>query len=195
MSHNKLTTLNAELVELSCLRVLNARHNEIKSANVPSDLSKLEDLAVLDLSHNQLNEVPNNLEEVKSILVLNLGHNSITSIPNHLFINLTDLVFLDLSCNKLEMLPPQLRRLVHLKTLILNDNPLLHAQLRQLLALSSLETLHLKNTQRTLGNIPQGLENLPSLTGSSPCPPPIISLTALFHLVLHHSFRFGLVLQ
>lgn len=55
---------------------------------------------------------------------------SIEAIPNQLFINLTDLLYLDLSNNKLESLPPQMRRLVHLQTLILNDNPLLHAQLR-----------------------------------------------------------------
>ena len=109
--------------------------------------------------------MPTNLEEVKSILVLNLSHNHITSIPHHVFINLTDLVYLDLSSNKLETLPPQLRRLVHLKTLILNNNPLLHAQLRQIPALISLEVLHLKNTQRTLTNIPQGLENLQNLKG------------------------------
>ena len=141
---------------MSCLRILNARHNRIKSENVPTDLHNLEDLQVLDLSYNDLESVPTNLEEAKSILVLNLGHNKITAIPNHVFINLTDLVYLDLSENKLEMLPPQLRRLVHLKTLILNDNPLMHAQLRQLPALASLEALHLQNTQRTLSNIPQG---------------------------------------
>lgn len=132
---------------------------------MPNNLHNLEDLTVLDLSYNELNEVPANLEEAKTILVLNLGSNRITSIPSHLFINLTDLVYLDLSSNKLEMLPPQLRRLVHLKTLILNHNPLLHAQLRQLPVLVSLESLHLKDTQRTLTNIPQGLENLPNLKG------------------------------
>jgi Leucine-rich repeat (LRR) protein len=145
--------------------VLNARHNKIKNGNIPSDLHNLEDLTVLDLSYNDLSDVPTNLEEAKTVLVLNLGSNRISSIPSHLFINLTDLVYLDLSSNKLEMLPPQLRRLVHLKTLILNHNPLLHAQLRQVPALVSLETLHLKDTQRTLANIPQGLDNLPNLKG------------------------------
>lgn len=163
--HNKLAGLSKEIVNLSCLRILNARDNCIRSENVPNDLNKLEDLNVLDLSYNELTEVPQNLEEAKTILVLNLAHNKISSVPSHLFINLTDLVYLDLSSNKLEIIPPQLRRLLHLKTLILNDNPLLHAQLRQLPALISLETLHLKNTQRTLTNIPQGLENLPNLKG------------------------------
>lgn len=55
---------------------------------------------------------------------------SIDTIPNQLFINLTDLLYLDLSENHLESLPPQMRRLVHLQTLVLNGNPLQHAQLR-----------------------------------------------------------------
>lgn len=58
---------------------------------------------------------------------------SIDTIPNQLFINLTDLLYLDLSENHLESLPPQMRRLVHLQTLVLNGNPLLHAQLRSAL--------------------------------------------------------------
>ena len=51
-------------------------------------------------------------------------------MPGQLFISLTDLLFLDLSENRLESLPPQMRRLVHLQTLALSGNPLLHAQLR-----------------------------------------------------------------
>lgn len=44
--------------------------------------------------------------------------------------HLTDLLFLDLSNNHLETLPPQTRRLANLHTLILNNNPLGHFQLR-----------------------------------------------------------------
>jgi Leucine-rich repeat (LRR) protein len=47
VANNKLTRLDRSLVDLSCLRVINARHNRIKSNNVPNDLYKLEDLAVL----------------------------------------------------------------------------------------------------------------------------------------------------
>lgn len=110
--------------------------------------------------------MPQNVEEAKSIIVLNLSHNKIPNVPNHLFINLTDLVFLDLSSNKLESLPPQLKRLIHLKTLILNDNPLLNAQLRQLPSLVSLESLHLRNTQRTGTNIPSELYKCSNLKGN-----------------------------
>jgi Leucine-rich repeat (LRR) protein len=89
---------------------------------------------------------------------------SIDSIPNTLFINLTDLLFLDLSNNNLETLPPQTRRLANLQSLVLNNNPLGHFQLRQLPSLVNLETVHMRNTQRNLSNFPTNLENLVLLT-------------------------------
>uniref|UniRef100_A0A7M4FCI6 FLII actin remodeling protein n=1 Tax=Crocodylus porosus TaxID=8502 RepID=A0A7M4FCI6_CROPO len=140
-----------------------ARANSLKNSGVPDDIFQLDDLSVLDLSYNQLTECPRELENAKNMLVLNLGHNSIDSIPNQLFINLTDLLYLDLSDNRLETLPPQMRRLVHLQTLVLNNNPLLHAQLRQLPAMTALQTLHLRNTQRTQSNLPTSLEGLTNL--------------------------------
>ncbi|CAM5087928.1 unnamed protein product [Natator depressus] len=164
VSHNNLTTLHGELSGLPCLRAIVARANSLKNSGVPDDIFQLDDLSVLDLSYNQLTECPRELENAKNMLVLNLGHNSIDNIPNQLFINLTDLLYLDLSENTLESLPPQMRRLVHLQTLILNNNPLLHAQLRQLPAMTALQTLHLRNTQRTQSNLPTSLEGLTNLT-------------------------------
>ncbi|XP_043945529.1 protein flightless-1 homolog [Protopterus annectens] len=161
--HNSLTTLHGELSSLPCLRAIVARANSLKNSGVPDDIFQLEDLSVLDLSYNQLTECPRELENSRNMLVLNLSHNSIDNIPNQLFINLTDLLYLDLSDNQLESLPPQMRRLVHLQTLILNNNPLMHAQLRQLPALIALQTLHLRNTQRTQTNLPTSLEALTNL--------------------------------
>ncbi|KRT80377.1 hypothetical protein AMK59_7406, partial [Oryctes borbonicus] len=65
--------------------------------------------------------------------------------------------------NNLETLPPQTRRLVNLQTLILNNNPLGHCQLRQLPSLVNLDILHMRNTQRSLTNFPTNLENLVNL--------------------------------
>uniref|UniRef100_A0A2K6UQH1 FLII actin remodeling protein n=1 Tax=Saimiri boliviensis boliviensis TaxID=39432 RepID=A0A2K6UQH1_SAIBB len=163
VSHNNLTTLHGELSSLPSLRAIVARANSLKNSGVPDDIFKLDDLSVLDLSYNQLTECPRELENAKNMLVLNLSHNSIDTIPNQLFINLTDLLYLDLSENRLESLPPQMRRLVHLQTLVLNGNPLLHAQLRQLPAMTALQTLHLRNTQRTQSNLPTSLEGLSNL--------------------------------
>uniref|UniRef100_G3U1M6 FLII actin remodeling protein n=1 Tax=Loxodonta africana TaxID=9785 RepID=G3U1M6_LOXAF len=163
VSHNNLTTLHGELSSLPSLRAIVARANSLKNSGVPDDIFKLDDLSVLDLSYNQLTECPRELENAKNMLVLNLSHNSIDTIPNQLFINLTDLLYLDLSENRLESLPPQMRRLVQLQTLVLNGNPLLHAQLRQLPAMLALQTLHLRNTQRTPSNLPTSLEGLSNL--------------------------------
>ncbi|XP_034449276.1 protein flightless-1 homolog [Hippoglossus hippoglossus] len=163
VSHNSLTTLHGELSSLPNLRAVVARANNLKNSGVPDDIFQLDDLSVLDLSFNQLTEIPRDLENSRNMLVLNLSHNGIDSIPNQLFINLTDLLYLDLSDNKLDSLPPQMRRLVHLQTLVLNNNPLMHAQLRQLPVMVALQTLHLRNTQRTQSNMPTSLEGLTQL--------------------------------
>uniref|UniRef100_A0A7N8XF42 FLII actin remodeling protein n=1 Tax=Mastacembelus armatus TaxID=205130 RepID=A0A7N8XF42_9TELE len=148
VSHNSLSTLHGELSSLPNLRVT---HTYIQIGHSKQTF------------YNQLTEIPRDLENSRNMLVLNLSHNSIDSIPNQLFINLTDLLYLDLSDNKLDSLPPQMRRLVHLQTLILNNNPLMHAQLRQLPAMVALQTLHLRNTQRTQSNMPTSLEGLTHL--------------------------------
>ncbi|XP_011308907.1 protein flightless-1 [Fopius arisanus] len=160
---NNLERLYGELTELNCLRTLNIRHNNVKTSGIPAELFHLEELTTLDLSHNNLKEIPEGLERARSLLNLNLSHNHIETIPNTLFIHLTDLLFLDLSNNQLETLPPQTRRLANLQTLNLNHNPLGHFQLRQLPSLMNLTTLSMRNTQRTLNNIPSSLESLTNL--------------------------------
>jgi Leucine-rich repeat (LRR) protein len=85
---------------------------------------------------------------------------SIEAIPSQLFVQLTDLLFLDLSHNRLETLPPQTRRLVNLQTLILNGNPMANYQMRQLPSLTALRSLQVRDTQRSVLNIPSSLEAL-----------------------------------
>ncbi|XP_065660164.1 protein flightless-1 homolog isoform X2 [Hydra vulgaris] len=161
---NNLNSLEINVANLPNLKVINARHNHLKNASIPNEVFALEDLLTMDLSYNQIIEIPEELENASELLVLNLSNNRLTSIPNQLFMNLTDLIFLDISSNSLETVPPQLRRLTNLQTLILNNNPLMHAQLRQLPSLTQLHTLHLRNTQRTLSNMPNKLDNIETLT-------------------------------
>ena len=78
--------------------------------------------------------------------------------------HLTDLLFLDLSHNRLETLPPQTRRLVNLQTLILNGNPMANYQMRQLPSLTALKSLQVRDTQRSVANIPSSLESLLDVT-------------------------------
>jgi len=191
---NKLSSLQIDIENLPNLKVINARHNNLKNSNIPDELFKLDDLLTVDLSHNDIIEIPEEMENASELLVLNLSNNRITAIPNQLFMHLTDLIFLDMSNNQLETIPPQLRRLTNLQTLTLNNNPLLHAQLRQLPSLTQLHTLHLRNTQRTMSNMPSKLDALENLTDLDlshndlpRVPEPVYRMTNLKRLDLSHN--------
>ncbi|KAK3858495.1 hypothetical protein Pcinc_035323 [Petrolisthes cinctipes] len=160
LKNNKLEKLYGAVTTLPCLRSLNVRRNNLKKAGIPRDLFEMDDLTTLDFSHNNLHEIPDGLEEAKSLLVLNLSNNFIEEIPAQVLVNCTDLLYLNLGDNHLETFPPQVRRLVHLHTLILNNNPLTHFQFRQLPSLVSLQTLHMRATQRSPSNMPTSLECL-----------------------------------
>ncbi|KAL5018593.1 hypothetical protein ScPMuIL_004315 [Solemya velum] len=163
MNQTKLAKMPLELQNLKKLEHLTIIRNDIESLGNTRRNFKLEDLSVVDLSHNMLEEVPPDLEHAKNVIVLNLSHNKIENIPHQLFVNLTDVNFVDLSNNQLETLPPQMRRLTSLQTLILNNNPLVHAQLRQLPVLTALKVLHMRNTHRSPSNFPSGLDTLKNL--------------------------------
>lgn len=163
MNRNNLSSLHGELSDLPCLRSITVRHNQLKTSGIPTDIFNMQDLTVVDFSHNALKDVPSNLDKAKGVVVLNLSHNNIETIPNQLFVNMADLLYLDLSHNKLEMMPPQMRRLVELKVLVLNDNPLQHFQLKQLPSMTQLRVLHMRNTQRSTGNMPLVLDALVNL--------------------------------
>ncbi|KAK3582011.1 hypothetical protein CHS0354_039677 [Potamilus streckersoni] len=191
---NQISNLGEDMGRLAALRTINCRHNKLTDKGIPDDVFHLEDLSVVDFSHNELSEVPTELENAKGVIVLNLSNNNIEMIPNQLFINLLELTYLDLSGNNLETLPPQMRRLTSLQTLILNNNPLIHAQLRQLPALVSLQTLHMRNTQRTLANFPSGLDSLTNLqdidlssNDLTRVPEPLYKLTSLKRLNLSNN--------
>ena len=160
MKRNNVQSIGESVRQLPCLRTLNLRYNSLTHTSIPPSVFETEELTTLDLSHNLLAEVPEGLLKCKSLLVLNLSHNQLEMIPSQLLMTTTDLLHLDLANNELDALPPQLRRLSNLQTLILSNNPLSHFQIRPLPALLDLRTLHLRNTQRTLANIPANLESL-----------------------------------
>ncbi|TKR57749.1 hypothetical protein L596_030409 [Steinernema carpocapsae] len=163
MSRNVLTNLHGELSDMPRLRSVIVRHNEIKTSGIPTDIFRMKDLTIIDFSHNSLREVPANLEYAKGAIVLNLSHNNIENIPNQMFSNLIDLLFIDLSNNKLDMLPPQIRRLTAVRVLKLSNNSLNHFQLKQLPSLKTLRVLHMRNTHRTLDNIPYAFDDMDNL--------------------------------
>ncbi|CAF0945256.1 unnamed protein product [Adineta steineri] len=164
LAHNDLRDVPLCLNDLTSLRSLSLRDNHVSNTQISARLFDIPDLSILDLSHNDLQAFPKDIENAKGLIVLNLSSNHIEQIPNHVFVSLFELVHLNLSDNKIDTLPAQMRRLTSLQVLILNNNPLVTAQLRQLSSMHSLETLHLSNTKRTLNNVPAILEQLPNLS-------------------------------
>lgn len=75
MKKNYLESLEGKLSNLPCLRVINCKNNQLTKEGIPKDIFNLEELSVLDLSHNELSGVPSSLEHARNMLVLNLGHN------------------------------------------------------------------------------------------------------------------------
>ncbi|ETN73119.1 leucine Rich repeat-containing domain protein, partial [Necator americanus] len=136
------------MTQMTWLKLNRAKLERVKTAGIPTDIFRMKDLTIIDFSHNQLREVPPNLEYAKGAIV---------------FSNLIDLLFLDLSNNKLDMLPPQIRRLTMVQDLKLSNNPLHHFQLKQLPSMTALRVLHMRNTNRTLDNIPPSLDDLENL--------------------------------
>lgn len=45
----------------------------------------MKDLTIIDFSHNSLRDVPANLEYAKCAIVLNLSHNNIENVPNQVY--------------------------------------------------------------------------------------------------------------
>lgn len=158
---SNINSIPLEISNIEQLKNLVLRNNQLQS--IPPSAFSSRNLETVDLSKNLFRDSPINLEEAKKCLVLNLSNNSLTEIPSSVFVELTNLHYLNLANNKLETVPPQLRRLINLRVLILNDNTLKHAQLRQVTSLVNLTTLHLRNTERDMKNFPSGLDNLKNL--------------------------------
>ncbi len=84
-SHTSITELNlsnnsisgalpSQIQQLQNLRVLNASHNLM--TGVPAEIGQLKNLEILDLSYNRLTGLPNELGNLKNLKILNLAGNA-----------------------------------------------------------------------------------------------------------------------
>jgi Leucine-rich repeat (LRR) protein len=78
VSNNSLTgALPAEIRKMQDLRVLNASHNKL--TGIPAEIGQLKSLEEADFSYNQIDTMPNEIENIKGNLkVLNLTGNTYT---------------------------------------------------------------------------------------------------------------------
>lgn len=102
LNNNKLTSLPAEIGQLTSLWVLNLVGNELTS--LPAEIGQLTLLEVLDLRDNQLTSVPTEIGQLSSLEWLSLSNNQLTTVPYEIGL-ITSLVRLDLTNNKLTSMP------------------------------------------------------------------------------------------
>lgn len=101
LSNNKLLTVSSSIYFLSHLRNLNLSHNDLEKFPLSLPIrSHLDDLEVLNLSHNNLLEITEDITFCVLLKLLNLSHNRISVIPENIR-GLMVLENLDLSHNSI----------------------------------------------------------------------------------------------
>ncbi|KAJ7514140.1 hypothetical protein O6H91_23G029900 [Diphasiastrum complanatum] len=79
LDHNSLTSIPAEIGELSSLRQLLASHNKLTA--VHDNIGNLQGLEKLELSNNCLSSVPSSLGDCLSLIEINLSCNFLKELP------------------------------------------------------------------------------------------------------------------
>ncbi|QLE57927.1 COR domain-containing protein [Nostoc sp. TCL26-01] len=185
LSGKGLTTLPAEINQLSCLSLFKLSKNQLMV--LPAEISELSNLSQLYLSYNQLTTFPKEISKLSNLSQLYLSYNQLTTLPPDIG-QLSRLSRLKLSKNKLTTLPSEIGQLCYLSQLELVDNQLttLPPEIGQL---SRLNYLYLSSNQLT--TLPPEIGQLSRLShlyliGNqlTTLPPEIGQLSRLSHLYL-----------
>ncbi|MDF5738993.1 COR domain-containing protein, partial [Nostoc sp. S13] len=117
---NQLSSLPAEIVQLTNLQSLYLSNNQLSS--LPAEIVQLTNLQTLNLSNNQLSSLPAEIVQLTNLQSLYLSNNQLSSLPAEI-VQLTNLQTLNLSNNQLSSLPAEFGQLTNLKKLDLRRNP------------------------------------------------------------------------
>jgi internalin A len=147
-----------EICELSNLRVLNLRDNQLTT--VPESITRLQNLTDLDLSGNQLTTVPEAITRLQNLTLLGLSRTQLTTVPEAIT-RLQNLTKLYLRDNQLTTVPESITRLQNLTDLDLSYNQLTTVP-ESITRLQNLTTLNLRDNQLT--TVPESITRLQNLT-------------------------------
>ena len=97
--------------------------SELKIDSLPSDISSLKQLEIIDLSFNNFTEIPPALRKLKNLRQLNLNGNKLSAVPDWIS-ELVTIERLHLGANRIKGLPESLSNLDSLRILSLHMNNL-----------------------------------------------------------------------
>ncbi|CAG9315151.1 unnamed protein product [Blepharisma stoltei] len=115
-------TVLPPLIGISHLRILVISNNEFVS--IPKEINLLQDLEILNASHNKLKNdgIPDELFDLSSLSYLNLAHNELTSLER--FGRFLRLEKLNVAYNSIEEIPDEICYMQELKYLWIQNNKL-----------------------------------------------------------------------
>lgn len=120
--HSKqLTHLPSNVLRMTNLRLLDVSNNRLSL--LTSKIERFSELEVLDLSRNRIESLPQEIGELTQLRNLNLKNNQLTQVPSGL-VRCQQLEVLNLSGNSLTSVPAELSKLTQLKKLDLRFNRL-----------------------------------------------------------------------
>jgi internalin A len=164
---NKLTELPAEIGRLPNLQVLDAGlglHGRLTT--LPAEIGQLANLRVLALQMHKLTRLPAEIGQLRNLRTLNLYGNQLTELPAEIF-HLRNLEHLQLWDNPLVELPSQIGQLTNLRELAVGRAPATKSSKEltelppEIGQLTKLEVLKL--TQNALARLPPELGQLINL--------------------------------
>ena len=174
VSHNQITELPSSLYSLHSLQTLLLGYNALTDVSFP-DLTgdtPLPHLQHINLVHNQLTQLPTAVYAAHSIMELLASDNTITSLQPDIG-KLLGLKQLELKRNKITVLPYELTACSKLRSICLEDNPLVDRRLLKLVVQQGttkprvvLEyiTSHAPKPAKTTGKKGKGKKCLPQST-------------------------------
>ncbi|RKP40152.1 hypothetical protein BJ085DRAFT_33863 [Dimargaris cristalligena] len=122
MSNNAITSVDARIINLAALAMLDLSHNQLTT--LPKEIAELKGLQTVNLTDNLLTDIPEGLFAL-DLVELRMARNSLTTIPGgHMATWATSLARLDLSENQLTELPADLGQLSSLTNLNVAKNKL-----------------------------------------------------------------------
>ncbi|XP_053304591.1 p53-induced death domain-containing protein 1 [Spea bombifrons] len=156
--HGLLTSLPSELCRLTNLSLLDLSFNSF--TDLPSCVTSLSSLSALHLSYNQLQKLPDDIGNLVNLTFLSLMSNQLVELPAGIG-KLKKLEELNLAENRLESLPPEIGGLQSCTELDLSGNCIRELP-ETTCDLMSLKQLHVHSNW--LDTVPAGLASLPQLS-------------------------------
>lgn len=128
MDHLKILSLNNNKISSICiphpsseLKRIYLSENLLRSSAI-ENLSVLTSLYLLDLSHNEIEEIPNSFSEMKNLASLNLAYNLLTQIDTSILEEMESLTELNLSNNLISEINGDFNNMNYLRDLDLSNN-------------------------------------------------------------------------